>query len=327
MIGRRDFIAGLGSAAAWPVVVRAQQGERVRRVGVLVVNQNSDSDTLTAFAQGLAALNWTDGRNLRIDVRRSGTNDVDRIRRSAEELVDLQPDVILASGTAVTVALQRETRTIPIVFVNVSDPVGDGLVAGLPRPAGNITGFIGQEGAMAGKWLQLLTEIAPGTKRVAAMFNPAMAARGGSYFLPPFEAAAQSLKVHPIAAPVHNDSEVEMVISSLGREPGGGLVIMPDAFMIGHAAPSILSAARNKLPAVYPRSSFVTNGGLVSYGPDQVDLFRRAAPYVDRILKGEKPSELPVQVPTKFEIVINLKTAKALGLRSPTAAVHRLFWW
>jgi putative ABC transport system substrate-binding protein len=316
MIRRREFIAGLGYAAAWPVVARAQQGDRIPWVGVLMVTENFD--TLSAFTQGLEALNWTDGRNVRIDVRwGGGTTDVVRIRRLAKELVDLQPDVILASGTPLTAALQRETRTIPIVFVNVSDPVGDGLVAGLPRPGGNITGFIGQEGAMAGKWLQLLTEIAPSIKRVAALFNPAMAARGGSYFLPPFEAAARSLKVQPIAAPVHSDAEVETIISSLGREPGGGLVVMPDGFMISHPAPTILLAARHKLPAVYPRSSFVTNGGLLSYGPDQVDLFRRAAPYVDRILRGAKPAELPVQVPTKFEMAVNLKTAKALGLTIP----------
>jgi putative ABC transport system substrate-binding protein len=241
----------------------------------------------------------------------------------AKELVDLQPEVILASTTPVTAALQRETRTIPIVFAGVTDPVGDGFVAGLPRPGGNITGFMDEEAAMAGKSLQLLTEIAPGVKRAAIMFNPDTAPGGGSYFLPSFESASQSLKVAPIVAPVHSDAEIETVITSLGRESGGCLVIQPDAFMIVHRAPVILLAARNNVPAVYPRSTYVRDGGLLSYGPDGVDYFRRAALYVDRILRGAKPAELPVQLPVKFEMAINLKTAKALGLTVPQSILLR----
>jgi putative tryptophan/tyrosine transport system substrate-binding protein len=230
---RREFIAGLGSAAVWPLAARAQQAERVRRVGVLMPYNETDPGAkgqLSAFTQGLAELGWTDGRNMRMDVRWAA-GDVDRMRVFAKELVGLQPDMILANTTPVTAALQRETMTIPIVFALVSDPVGEGFVAGLPRPGGNITGFITMEGAIAGKWLELLTEIAPDVKRAAIMFNPETAPGGGSYFLPPFEAAARSLKVAAIAAPVHNDAEIEAFITSLGGEPGGGLVANLDAFM------------------------------------------------------------------------------------------------
>ena len=319
MIKRRTFIAGLGSTAAWPVVARAQQGERVRRIGVLMGWDESDTEAksrLSRFTQGLLELGWTDGRNLRMDIRWAGDN-VDRMRIFAKELADLQPDVILAPGTSAAAAIQRETRTIPIVFANVGDPVGTGLVAGLPRPGGNITGFIPQEAAMVGKWLQLLTEIAPGINRVAAMFNPDTAPGGGSFYLPTFEAASRLLKVAPIAAPVHNDAEIETVITSLGREPRGGLVQMPGNFMQVHSASIISLAARNNVPAVYVSRFWVEDGGLLSYGPDYGDLFRRAASYVDRILRGAKPGDLPVQQPTKFEMVVNLKTAKSLGLTVP----------
>jgi putative tryptophan/tyrosine transport system substrate-binding protein len=241
----------------------------------------------------------------------------------AKELVDLQPDVILANGTPVTAALQRETRTIPIVFTVVGDPVGEGFVASLTRPGGNITGFIPQEAAMAGKWLELLTEIAPAVKRVAATFNPDTAPYLRSYYLPTFEAAARSLKVEPIAALVRSDAEIEMVITSLGREPRGGLVVMPDGFMFAHRTQIISLAARNNVPEVYQFSLFARDGGLLSYGPDPVDIFRRSASYVDRILRGEKPAELPVQVPVKFEMAVNLKTAKALGLTVPPTLLVR----
>ena len=257
-----------------------------------------------------------------MDVRWAAGN-VDRMRMFAKELVDLQPDVILASTTPATAALQRETRTIPIVFVNVADPVGAGFVASLPRPGGNITGFINIEAAMAGKWLELLTEIAPGVKRAAIMFNPDTAPCGGSYYLPSFEAAARSFKVEPITAPVHSDAEIETVMTSLGREPGGGLVVMPDGFMFVHRAPIISLAARNNVPAVYSAPVFVRDGGLLSYGPDWADIFRRAASYVDRILRGAKPAELPVQLPVKFEMAVNLKTAKALGLTVPQSILLR----
>ena len=326
MIGRRQFITLFGgAAAAWPLAAPAQQGGPVRRLGVLMSYNENDPDAkaqLSAFVEGLAELGWTDGRDIRMDVRWAA-GDIDRMRVFAKELVGLHPDVILASTTAVTAALQRETRTIPIVFALVSDPVGDGFVADLPRPGGNITGFVTMEGAIAGKWLELLTEIAPRVKRAAIMFNPDTSPGGGSYFLPPFEAAARALKVAAIAGPVHNDAEIEAVITSLGGEPGGGLVVNLDAFMYNHRATIILLAARNIVPAVFSVSAAVRDGGLLSYGPYSADVHRRAAPYVDRILRGEKPADLPVQVPTKFEMVINLKTAKALGLTVPPNLLAR----
>jgi putative ABC transport system substrate-binding protein len=257
-----------------------------------------------------------DGRNLRIDVRWPGAS-VDRTRILAKELVDLQPDVILSSNTPTTAALQRETRTIPIVFAGVSDPVGDGFVAGLPRPGGNITGFASHEASFGGKWLGLLTEIAPAVKRVAYMFNPDNSPARGLYFLRPFEAAAQSFKVAPIAAPAQSDADFEMVMTSLGREPGGGLIVLSDSFMVVHRALIISMAARNNIPAVYSNAVFTRDGGLLSYGPDRRDMYRRAAPYVDRILRGGKPADLPVQLPVKFETVVNVKAAKALGLAVP----------
>jgi putative ABC transport system substrate-binding protein len=223
----------------------------------------------------------------------------------------------------VTAAFQRETRTIPIVFLPVSDPVGDGFVAGLSHPGGNLTGFIFTEAEMVGKLLELLTEIAPGVKRVAAMFNADTAPSGGSYYLPKFEAAARSLKVAPIAAPVHSDDEIEAVITSLGREPRGGIVVMPESFLLVHRAPIILLAARNNVPAVYWYAVNAKDGGLLSYGPNVLDMFRRSASYVDRILRGEKPADLPVQLPVKFEMVVNLKTAKALGLTVPQSILLR----
>jgi putative ABC transport system substrate-binding protein len=319
---RREFIAGLGGAAAWPLTVRAQQGDRVRRVGVLVgldENDPSEKAAVPAFTQALADLGWTDGRNVRIDLRWGG-GDANRIRALAKELVDLQPDIIVTSTTAPTVAVQRETPTIPIVFANVGDPVASGIVARLDRPGGNITGFAVFEASLGGKWLELLSEIAPGLKRVAIMFNPDTAP--ASVYIPSFETGARSLKVEPIIAPVHGDVEVETAINALGREPGGGLVVM-DNFTFMHRAPIILAAARNNVPVVSSISDFVRDGGLLSYGPDPVDILRRAATYVDRILRGEKPGDLPVQFPTKFEMIVNLKTAKALGLDVPQSILLR----
>jgi putative tryptophan/tyrosine transport system substrate-binding protein len=314
---RREFIVGLGSAAAWPVVARAQQTERMRRIGVLSGNDDNDPEAkgwLYGFTRGLAELGWTDDRTVRMDVRWAAGG-ADRMRRYAKELVDLQPDVILASTTTGTAALQRETRTIPMVFAGIADPVGSGFVAGLQRPGGNITGFISVEAGMAGKWLQLLTEIAPGVKRAAILFNPNTTP--SEYYLPSFEAGARSLKVEPIAAVVHSDVEIETVVTSLGREPGGGLVVMPDTFTEGRRALITLLAARNNVPTVCPNSAWVRDGGLLSYGPYMRDIFRRAALYVDRILHGEKPADLPVQLPTKFEMAVNAKAAKALGLTVP----------
>jgi putative ABC transport system substrate-binding protein len=315
-VRRREFIAGLGGVAAWPLAARAQQ-ERVRRIGVLASGDENDPEMklrLSAFTQALADLGWTDGRNLRMDLR-AGSGDIKRIRALADELVGLRPDIILASSTPATIALQRETRTIPIVFANVGDPVASGIVASLNQPGGNITGFAILEASLSGKWLELLSEIAPGLKRAAIMFNPVTAPL--SVYMPSFETAAQSLKVVPIIASVHSDVEIETAIVALGREPGAGLVVMPDLFMVVHRMPIISAAARNNVPAVYSRSEFARDGGLLSYGPDQVDTFRRAASYVDRILRGAKPADLPVVQSTKFELVINLKTAKALGLTIP----------
>jgi putative ABC transport system substrate-binding protein len=322
---RREFITLMGGAAAWPLAARAQPPDPMRRIGVLMARGENDpaaKASLSGFTQALGELGWTDGGNLRMDFRWTAGN-VDLMRMFAKELVNLRPDVILANSTPVTAALQRETRTIPIVFAGISDPVGAGFVAGLPRPGGNLTGFINLEASMAGKWVELLTEIALGVKRVAAMFNPDTAPGGGSYFLPVFEAAARSLKVAPIAAPVHGDAEIETAIASLGREPGGGLIVMPDGFMTDHRAPIISLAARNKVPAVYSLSVFPRDGGLLSYGPDGVDINRRAAAYVDRILRGAKPADLPVQLPTKFEMALNAKTAKALGLAVPPSILLR----
>src|SRR6516164_8276819 len=320
---RRTFIAGLGSAAAWPVVARAQQGDRVRRIGVLMGLGENDPEgkaRISAFTQALADLGWTDGRNVRMDLRWYG-GDNNRIRALAQELVGLQPDIILTAATPATVAVERETQTIPIVFVNVGDPVASGIVPRLDRPGGNITGFANLEASLGGKWLGLLSEIAPGLKRAAVMFNPDMLP--ASLHVPSFEAAARSLKVEPIIARVHSDVEIETAIIALGREPGGGLVAMPDPFIGEHRAPIIAAAARNNVPAVYWQSYWVRDGGLLSYGVDQVDTVRRAASYVDRILRGEKPGDLPVQLPTKFEMVVNRKTATALGLAIPPSILLR----
>jgi putative ABC transport system substrate-binding protein len=319
---RRQFIVGLGGAVAWPVAARAQQGNRVRRIGVLMPwdeNYPAAKTFGSAFKQVLADLGWADGRNVRMDLRAG--DGINRIRALARELVGSQPDIIATTGTPATVAVQRETQTIPIVFADVSDPVASGLVPRLNQPGGNITGFAIFEATLGGKWLELLSEIAPGLKRATIMFNPDMATE--SAYMPSLETAAQSFKVAPVIAPVHSDEEIETTIIALGREPGGGLVVMADAFTAAHRASIISAAARNSVPAVYNLSNFARDGGLLSYGVDYVDSFRRAATYVDRILRGEKPGDLPVQFPTKFEMVVNLKTAKALGLAVPPSILLR----
>ncbi len=323
---RREFIALLGGATtAWPLAARAQSSNRMRRIGVLMGYAESDPEAkgfFAGFVQSLADLGWIAGRNLQMNVRWA-PGSVDRMRSFAKELVELQPDVILANSTPVTAALQRETRTIPIVFAVASDPVGSGFVASLARPGGNITGFSIAEPSLPGKWMELLTEITPGLQRAAMMFNPDTAAYVSSYYLPSFEAAAQSLKVAPITARVRSDAEIEMVITSLGREPGGGLLVMPDNFMTIHRAQIISLAARNNVPAVYQLPVNVRDGGLLSYGADFADVFRRAAPYADRVLRGTMPSELPVQMPTKYIMALNAKTAKALGLTVPPTLLVR----
>jgi putative ABC transport system substrate-binding protein len=304
----------LGSAAQ---LHGRSRRERMRRIGVLLGGDENEPERetrLSALTQALADLGWTDGRNVRMDLRWAGT-DINRIRAFAQELVGLQPDIILASTTPATIALQRETRTIPIVFAAVGDPVASGIVPRLNQPGGNITGFANYEATLGGKWLELLSGIAPGLKRVAIVFNPDTAPV--STYMPSLEMAAQSLKVVTIPAPVHSDVEIETAIIALGREPAGGLVVVPDARMGLHRASIILAAARNNVPAVYTSSIYARDGGLLSYGADLVDISRRAATYVDRILRGAKPSELPVQLPTKYHMVVNLKTAKALGLTVP----------
>jgi len=323
---RREFITLLsGAVAAWPVAARAQQGDRVRRIGVLMGFDESDPEgnlRYSAFTRALADLGWTDGRNVRLDLRWAGDN-INRIRALAQELVGLQPDVILTNGTPATAALQRETQAIPIVIAHMGDPVASGIVPRLnDEPVGNITGFASWEPMMGGKWLELLSEIAPGLKRAAIMFNPDTAPV--STFRPSFETAAAALKVVPIIAPVHGDLDIETAIIALSREPGAGLVVMPDVFTEVHRASIILAAARSNVPAVYYESPFARDGGLLSYGADRVDLFRRAASYVDRILRGAKPAELPVQLPTKFEMAVNLKTAKALGIALPPSILLRV---
>jgi putative ABC transport system substrate-binding protein len=321
---RRDFITLLGRAAAvWPIAARAQQGDRVRRIGMLIGGDENGPGVAAnrlAFRQALADLGWIGGRNVRTDVRWYG-DDINRMRALAKELVALQPDIILAFSTRATIALQRETRTIPIVFVGVSDPVATGIVERLDRPSGNITGFASEEVSLGGKRLELLLEIAPGLKRAAIMINPDTAV--ASPYMPSQETAARSLKLELITAPVHSDAEIETAIIALGREPRGGLVVAGEPFTAAHRASIISAAARNNVPAVYEQSEFVRDGGLLTYGPDRVDILRRAVTYVDRILRGDKPGDLPVQFPVKYEMAVNLETAKALGLTVPQSILLR----
>jgi putative ABC transport system substrate-binding protein len=323
MTSRREFITLLGGAAAassllWPLAAGAQQDGRMRRIGVLMAFAESDREGqawVAAFREGLQKLGWTEGRNYRIDTRWEAL-DAESRQRFAKELIALQPDLILSQVTATTLVLLQQTRTIPIVFATVADPVGSGLVASIPRPGGNVTGFINLDGSMAGKWLELLKEIAPRVNRVAFLFNPETAPYA-EYFMNPFKAAAASFGVGAIVAPVRDKSELEPVVAAQAREPNGGLMVLPEPFIVSHRAEVISLAARYRLPAVYPFRFFTEHGGLLSYGNDQADNWRRAATYADKILKGTKPSELPVQAPVKFELTINLKTAKALGLDVP----------
>jgi putative tryptophan/tyrosine transport system substrate-binding protein len=310
---RREFITRLGVAATiWPLAARAQQPERIRRIGVLMGYPEAQSE-FASFVQELQKLGWAEGRNLRTDIRWGIPADPESMRRFARELVVLQPDLILSQSTPTTAALLQETRTIPIIFAIVADPIGSGFVTSFPRPGGNATGFVVTEGSLGGKWLELLKEIAPRVTRIAALFNPAMAPYA-EYWLSPFEAAAPSFAVEAIRAPIQDTSELESVIAAQAREPNSGLFVLPDAFTFAYRVEIVSLAARYRLPAVYAFRFFTELGGLLSYGDNLTDNFRRAATYVDRILKGAKPSELPVQAPVKFELVINLKTAKALSL-------------
>ena len=317
---RREFITLLGgAAAAWPLAARAQQTDAVRRVGLLSNIAESDPEAqsmMGAFHQALQELGWVDGRNLRID-RRWGAGNPVRVEALAKELVGLQPEVIVGYTTPAVLALRRETGTIPIVFVQVSDPIGTGFITNLAHPGGNNTGFTNFESSMVGKWAEMLKEIAPSISRVAFLFNPETAPYVTRYYQRPLETAVQSLGMQPWANPVHNTREIESAITALGRGPGGGLIVMPDSFNIVHRDQIIALAAEHQLPAISPYRFAVQEGGLMSYGVDQVELFRQAAAYVDRILKGEKPADLPVQAPTKFELAINLKAAKTLGLTVP----------
>ena len=324
---RREFIKLLGAAAAgWPLAAHAQQGGQMRRIGVLLGGSNDDPQTvagLTAFRTALGELGWIDGRNIQIDYRFAATN-ADRMRAFAKELVALQPDLLVGQSTPVTAALQRETKTIPIVFVIVSDPVGSGFVASLPRPGGNITGFINIEASLSGKWIEMLKEIVPQVTRAALLFNP-QTAPYFAFYQQPFEAAARSNGVEPIAAPVHSAADIERVFESLGGRPDTGVVLLPDIFTTTKINLDLITSlgARTRVPTIYPYRYMVAAGGLISYGIDSADLYRRAPVYIDRILKGAKPADLPVQLPTKFELAINLKTAKALGIDIPATLLGR----
>jgi len=315
---RRELIRLVGVLSVSPFFAYAQPGH-LRRVGILGgwdENNPLAKALLAQLTQGLRQLGWMEGNNLRLDVR-WGAGNVDRMRAFANELVGLGPDVILASTTPATAAVHHETRTVPIVFVTVSDPVGAGFVASLSRPGANMTGFINLEGTMGSKWLELLKEIAPSVKRAAIMFNPATAPGGGSYFLTSFEAAARSVNVAPITASVHSEADIETVITMLGREQGGGLVVESDGFMFVHRAKVISLATKQNVPVVSDRTLPTEEGALLSYGPVDDDMFLGAAVSVDRILRGANPADIPVQVPTKFEMRLNLKTAKMLGLTVP----------
>jgi putative ABC transport system substrate-binding protein len=321
---RRDFFKVIaGSAAAWPLVARAQQGERMRRIGVLMNTAVDDPEgqaRMAAFQQGLQQLGWSSGHNVRIDTRWSA-GDAKDIRKYAAELVALAPDVILTTGSATVGPVQQLTRTVPIVFTSVPDPVGAGFVDSLSRPGGNATGFIAFEYGMSAKWLELLKEIAPRVTRVAVIRDPAIAAGTGQFGAVQSVAPSFGVEVSPVN--VRDAGEIERGIAAFARSANGGLIVTTSALALVHRDLIIALSARHKLPAIYSGRHFVTGGGLMSYGPDRVDQYPRAAAYVDRILRGEKPADLPVQAPTKYELAINLKTAKALGLDVPPSVLAR----
>jgi putative tryptophan/tyrosine transport system substrate-binding protein len=322
---RRDVMSLLaGTAAAWPLAARAQQADRVRRIGALIGAPSADNPdaqaNIRAFLQVLQQLGWTDGRNVRIDIR-WGAGNADDIRKYAAELAALAPDVIFASGTASVGPMLQATRTVPIVFANVADPVGAGFVDSLARPGGNASGFIQFEYSLSGKWLELLKQIAPGVTRAAVLRDPAITSGIGQFAV--IQSVAPSVGVEVSAINVRDAGEIERAVTAFARSSNGGLIVTASALAVLHRQPIIALAARHKLPAVYYRRYFVTSGGLISYGYDVVEQFRGAAGYVDRILKGATPADLPVQAPTKYELVINLKTAKALGLEVPPTLLAR----
>ena len=321
---RRDFIKGIaGSTVIWPLAARAQQGDRVRRVGVLIGAAADDVEFqawVGAFQGGLQQLGWTDGHNVRIEIR-TGAGNPDRTRRYAEELVALAPDVILVTGASAVPPVLKATRTVPVVFTTVVDPVGAGFVDSLSRPGGNVTGFTNFEFGMSAKWLELLKEIAPGTRRVVVIRDPDISSGVGQFGA--IQTAAPALGLELVAVSPHEPSNLEHAIAAFAEKPNGGLISTSSALAVVRRDLIIKLAAKYKLPAVYHRRLFAASGGLISYGPDIVDPIRRAASYVDRILKGEKPADLPVQAPTKYELVINLKTPKALGLTVPPSLLSR----
>jgi putative ABC transport system substrate-binding protein len=321
-IRRREFMILLGTAAAaWPLAAGAQQPDRVRRVGVLmgIADDFEGQARIAVFRQALQALGWSEGRNIQFIYRWSG-GDVAHARQFAKELLDLRSDVILTNSTPATVAVRDITRATPTVFVQVSDPVGAGVVQSLARPGGNLTGFTNFDLSTAGKWLELLKRLAPNITRVAYLFNPNTAPL---LYAKAVETAAPLLSVKSIPAAVHNAVEIERALEQVARESDSALLVLPDLFNVTNRQSIIALAARHRLPAVYPFRYFVTSGGLMSYGTELLDTYRQAASYVDRILKGERPSDLPVQLPTAFELVINLKTAKALGLDVPPTLIAR----
>ena len=321
---RRTFIMLLGGAATWPLAARAQQGERMRRVGVLMGLVASDPEAqsrVAAFEHGLRELGWVKGRNLWIEYRWAGGGE-NELRNHAAELFAMAPDLILANSTPVTAALREQSQVVPIVFTQVTDPVGQGLVPNLAHPGGNLTGFTSFEFSIGTKWLEALKQTAPHVTRVALVFNP-HSAPFADLFLRPVEAAAPSFSVTPIAAAVRATDDLDRVFDALAREANGGLIVLSDLGMTNHRDALIALAAHHRVPAVYPFRYFATSGGLMSYGTDMAEVFRRAAAYVDRILRGTSPGDLPVQAPTKYELVINLKTAKALGLTVPPSLLAR----
>jgi putative ABC transport system substrate-binding protein len=320
---RRDFIKGIiGSASAWPLAARAQQPERIRLICVLMGFGESDAAAqswIVAFRDRLTKLGWTEGSNLRIELRWFA-GDADRLRTFAKELVDLRPDAIFGQTTPVIGALARETQKIPIVFALVSDPIGSGFATSLAHPGGNITGFTGNDPTIGGKWMELLKEIAPGTVHVALLSNPATAAPV-KFYMPSIQATASSFAVQVSATPVHAADEIEGVIAAQARNPGGGIIVMPDTFTVANHELIVALAARYRVPTIYNERSYAESGGLISYGTDFPELFRQSAGYIDRILKGVKPGDLPIELPTKYELVVNLKSAKALGLTIPESVL------